>query len=52
MLKNNRFIVCGGGTGGHLFPAIEISNQLLEKGADVLYMGSKYGIEANQIANT
>ena len=51
MLNNNKFIVCGGGTGGHLFPAMAISKMLSKNGGDILYIGSKYGIESNKIYN-
>mgnify|MGYP001290929980 CR=1 FL=1 len=46
MFNNSRIIICGGGTGGHLFPAISIKTQLSNRGAQVLYMGSKHGIES------
>ena len=35
MLNNNKFIVCGGGTGGHLFPAMAISKMLSKNGGDI-----------------
>lgn len=39
-------VVTGGGTGGHVIPAMAIRNAFLKKGIDVLYIGSKNGIEA------
>ncbi|MBQ6536083.1 MAG: undecaprenyldiphospho-muramoylpentapeptide beta-N-acetylglucosaminyltransferase [Firmicutes bacterium] len=33
-------IVCGGGTGGHIYPALAIAEQLRADGARVLYMGA------------
>lgn len=38
-------IIAGGGTGGHLFPALAIGEKLVASGAKVYYFGSKYGIE-------
>lgn len=43
-----RFVITGGGTGGHLGPALAIINQLNQqypKDVDILYIGSKHGIE-------
>ncbi len=38
-------IIAGGGTGGHFFPAISLVDYFLEKNENVLYVGSKNGIE-------
>ncbi len=43
--KINRLVVTGGGTGGHVFPAIRIANAFKRTGSDVLYIGSIKGIE-------
>ena len=43
---NIKVIIAGGGTGGHLFPAITIGQNLEKLGANVKYMGSKFGIES------
>ena len=40
-----KLIVTGGGTGGHVFPALEVARAATAKGADVLYMGSHRGQE-------
>lgn len=44
-----RFIVAGGGTGGHIYPALAIARGILERfpGAEVLYVGTNSGMEAD-----
>lgn len=43
-----KMLLAGGGTGGHLFPAIAIAEQLLreERDASVLFVGTERGLEA------
>ena len=43
-----RFIVSGGGTGGHIYPALAIARGLLDRypGAEILYVGTRGGMEA------
>ena len=43
-----RFVIAGGGTGGHLFPGIAIAEAFLERelGNEVLFIGTKRGIES------
>ena len=42
-----KVIISGGGTGGHLYPALAIGREYAKKGAEVIYIGSAYGIEKN-----
>ena len=43
-----RFVVSGGGTGGHIYPALAIAAGLTQRfpGAEVLYIGTDKGMEA------
>ena len=43
---NNTILIAGGGSGGHLFPAIAIGDELSSKGYNIKYIGSNYGIES------
>ena len=43
-----RIIVSGGGTGGHIYPAVTIANQIKEKqpDAEIIFVGTKEGLES------
>ncbi|MEQ9426209.1 MAG: undecaprenyldiphospho-muramoylpentapeptide beta-N-acetylglucosaminyltransferase [Cyclobacteriaceae bacterium] len=48
--KPYRVIVSGGGTGGHIYPAIAIANALKEKhGAEILFVGAKGKMEMQKV---
>jgi UDP-N-acetylglucosamine--N-acetylmuramyl-(pentapeptide) pyrophosphoryl-undecaprenol N-acetylglucosamine transferase len=45
-----RVIISGGGTGGHIYPALAVAAQLRDKyDADILYLGSDDGLEADLV---
>ena len=45
-MSNLRIIIAGGGTGGHFYPALAIGHELKNRGAEIMFMGSKHGIES------
>lgn len=44
-----RVILSGGGTGGHIYPAISIANKIKEENpnAEILFIGTEKGMESN-----
>jgi UDP-N-acetylglucosamine--N-acetylmuramyl-(pentapeptide) pyrophosphoryl-undecaprenol N-acetylglucosamine transferase len=52
MLQNNlKVIISGGGTGGHIFPAIAIANAILkiEPATEILFVGAKGRMEMEKV---
>lgn len=51
MQKLNRVIISGGGTGGHIFPAIAIANQIKIHNPDakILFVGAKGKMEMEKV---
>ena len=44
-IYNSKYFVTGGGTGGHIYPALAIADELTEGGAKVYYVGNKRNME-------
>jgi len=51
MKQHQRFIISGGGTGGHIFPAISIANALKERypEAEILFVGALGRMEMERV---
>lgn len=49
-----KVIVTGGGTGGHIYPALAIAKGILDRepGSEILYVGTKEGMEARLVPET
>ena len=47
-MHNPKIIIAGGGTGGHLFPAIAIGEEIKDHfpNAEIHFIGSKFGLES------
>lgn len=43
-------MLTGGGTGGHVFPALAVGDILRDRGHRILYIGTKEGMEARLVA--
>lgn len=50
-MKNYKFIISGGGTGGHIFPAIAIANELKLRfpTCEILFVGAKDKMEMQKV---
>src|SRR5213595_1682113 len=48
---SKRVIIAGGGTGGHIFPAIAIANALkkMDKSIEILFIGAKGKMEMEKV---
>lgn len=42
-------MVMAGGTGGHVFPALAVANYLRDKGENIVWMGTKSGLESRVV---
>ena len=51
MVNKNRFIISGGGTGGHIYPALSIANKIKESftNSEIKFVGAKGRMEMNII---
>src|SRR5215472_11259395 len=44
-----RFLMAGGGTGGHVIPALAVARELRQRGHEVFFVGTDRGLEAKLV---
>jgi UDP-N-acetylglucosamine--N-acetylmuramyl-(pentapeptide) pyrophosphoryl-undecaprenol N-acetylglucosamine transferase len=51
MNRSHKILISGGGTGGHVFPAISIANALkdMEQDTDILFVGADHKMEMQRV---
>ena len=50
-LRNYKLLIAGGGTGGHVFPALAVAREWMSRGGEreVVFVGTQRGIEARLV---
>jgi len=48
-IRRRPIMIMAGGTGGHVFPALAVANYLREQGEDIVWMGTRSGIESRLV---
>lgn len=48
-MKMQPVMILAGGTGGHIFPALAVANELRDRGVPVIWVGTQKGIESRVV---
>ena len=47
--KQKTLLIMAGGTGGHVFPALSVAQELVQDGVKIVWLGTKKGIESRLV---
>ncbi len=50
-MPNKKYFITGGGTGGHIYPAIAVADELIKGGAAVFYVGNPKNLEYDIVSH-
>jgi UDP-N-acetylglucosamine--N-acetylmuramyl-(pentapeptide) pyrophosphoryl-undecaprenol N-acetylglucosamine transferase len=48
-MSRQHILIMAGGTGGHVFPALAVARELMARGAEVSWLGTRRGLEAEVV---
>jgi UDP-N-acetylglucosamine--N-acetylmuramyl-(pentapeptide) pyrophosphoryl-undecaprenol N-acetylglucosamine transferase len=48
-MRDKTILIMAGGTGGHIYPALAVADQLKEKGFELFWLGTNKGMEARVV---
>lgn len=48
--KNKNILIMAAGTGGHVFPALAVADELAQRGANIFWLGTPVGMENDLVA--
>ena len=49
MMSVKPVLIMAGGTGGHVFPALAVADELRSRGVPIVWLGTRNGIEARVV---
>lgn len=49
MIKKMKIIISGGGTAGHIYPALSVADELKGRGAEILFVGAQGRMEMTRV---